>query len=79
MRHQHQMLSLTCRIWKKYTVNFPAEQLLTHRLWNTYGFKGDSLGSGGDALGLWDGNPIKLDFDDHCTTITVINSLSNKK
>ena len=30
-------------------------------------------------LGLWDGNPIKLDCDDHCTTISVINSLSNKK
>ena len=33
----------------------------------------------GDALGLWDGNPIKLDCYDHCTTINVINSLSNKK
>jgi len=31
------------------------------------------------VLGLWDGNPIKLDCDDHCTTINVINSLSNKK
>ena len=31
----------------------------------------------GDALGLWDGNPIKLDCDDHSTTINVINSLSN--
>ena len=30
-------------------------------------------------LGLWDGNPIKLDCDDHCTTINVINSLSNNK
>ena len=33
----------------------------------------------GDALGVWDGNPIKLDCDDHCTPINVINSLSNKK
>ena len=41
--------------------------------------KGDSLGGWGDALGLWDGNPIKLDCDDHCTTINVINLLSNKK
>ena len=32
-----------------------------------------------DALGLWDGNPIKLDCDDHCATINVKNSLSNKK
>ena len=33
----------------------------------------------GDVFGLWDGNPIKLDCDDHCTTINAINSLSNKK
>ena len=31
----------------------------------------------GDALGVWDGNLIKFDCDDHCTTIDVINSLSN--
>ena len=30
-------------------------------------------------LGLWDGNPVKLDCDDHCTTINVINSLSVKE
>ena len=41
--------------------------------------KGDSLGGEGDALGVWDGNPIKLEWDDHCTTINVINSLRNKK
>ena len=41
--------------------------------------KGDSLGRGGDALGFWDGNPIKLDCDDCCTTVNVINSLSNKR
>ena len=40
--------------------------------------KGDRSG-GGDVLGLWDGNPIKLDWDAHCTTINVINSLNNKK
>ena len=38
--------------------------------------KGDSLGGGGMC---WDGNPIKLYCDDYCTTINVINSLSNKK
>ena len=26
----------------------------------------------GDALGFWDGNAIKLGFDDCCTTINVI-------
>ena len=46
--------------------------------------KGDSSGDGGDALGLWDGNPIKLDCEDYCTTINAINAyfyysfLSNK-
>jgi len=42
--------------------------------------KGDrQFGGWRDVLGLWDGNPIKLDYDDHCTTINVINSLSNKE
>ena len=36
---------------------------------------GDSLGVWGDVLGLWDGNPVKLDCDDQCTTTDVINSL----
>ena len=40
--------------------------------------KRDSSGRA-DLPGLWDGNLIKLDFDDHCTTINIINSLSNKK
>ena len=30
-------------------------------------------------LGLWDGNLVKMDCDDHYTTTDVINSLSNKK
>ena len=33
----------------------------------------------GDALRVWDGNAIKFGCDDWCTTINVINSLSNKK
>jgi len=41
--------------------------------------EGDSFGGWGDALGLWNGNPVKLGCDDHCTAINVINSLSNKK
>ena len=40
--------------------------------------KGDIQGVGGCA-GVWNGNPIKLDCDDHCTSINVINSLSKKK
>ena len=36
---------------------------------------GDSLGGGGDVLGLWDGSPVKLDCYDHYTITDVINSL----
>ena len=36
MRHQHQMLSLKCVIWKKDKMDFFAEQILTHRLWKTW-------------------------------------------
>ena len=39
--------------------------------------EGDRLGGGGNVPGLQDGNPIKLDCDDHCTTINVTNSLHN--
>ena len=35
------------------------------------------FGGWGDVLGLWDGNPIKLDCDNYCTTTNVINLLSN--
>jgi len=41
------------------------------------GFQRRQFGGWGDALGLWDGNPIKR--DEQCTTTNVINSLSNKK
>ena len=72
MRHQHPMLSLTCGIWKKDTMNFFAEQILTHRLWKTYGFQMRQVGGWGDALRVWDGNAIKFGCDDCCTTIDVI-------
>ena len=29
-------------------------------------------------LGLWDGNPVKLDCDDQYTTTDVLNSLNKK-
>ena len=37
------------------------------------------VGGRGNVLRVWDGNTIKLGCDDHCTTINVINSLSNIK
>ena len=33
----------------------------------------------GGCTGVWDGNDIKLDCDNHCTTINVINPLTNLK
>ena len=38
----------------------------------TYGFQRRQVGTWGDGVGVWDGNAIKLDCDDHCTTINVI-------
>ena len=78
MRHQHQMLLLTCGIWKKDRQNF-VEQMLTHRHLKTYGLCRRQFGGWGDVLGLWDGDPVKSDCYDHYATIDVINSLSNKK
>ena len=59
-------------------MNFFAEntdydsQTLTN-LW----FPKETVQAVGGALGLWDGNPVKLDCGDHCTSINVINSLSS--
>ena len=36
-------------------------------------FPKETVWGWGDALGLWDETPIKLDCDDHCTNINVIN------
>ena len=51
MRHQHQILSLTCGIWKKDTMNIFAEQILTHRLWKTW-FPNETGWVGGCTGGL---------------------------
>ena len=50
MRHQHQ-LSLTCGLWKKDTMNFFAEQILTHRLRKPYGFQRREIGGVGGCTG----------------------------
>ena len=71
MRHQHQMLSLTCGIWKKDRLNFFAEQMLTHRHWKIYGLQRRQFGEWGNVLGLWDGNAVKFGCDVCCTPINV--------
>ena len=71
VRHQCHILSLTCGILKKDTMNFFAEQILTQ----TEKLNGFQMRQGWgwqrDGLGIWDGNAIKLGCDDHCTTINV--------
>ena len=63
-----------CAIWKKDSMNFFAEQILTHRLWKTYGFQRRQVGGGGMGR-----KSYKIGCDDHCTIINVINSLNNQK
>ena len=36
------------------------------------------MGVGGDGLGVWKGNAIKLGCDDNCTTINVIKFIELK-
>ena len=33
---------------------------------------------GGDTLGTWNVNAIKLGYDDHCTTVSVIKFIEKK-
>ena len=42
-------------------------------------FPKETVAGWGEKLGVWDGNVVKLGFDDHCTTIKVVNSLNNVK
>ena len=56
---------------KQDTMNFFAEQLLTHRLWKTYGFQMRQVRGWRDVLEVWVGNAIKFGCYDHCTTIKV--------
>ena len=48
--------------------------ITTSRNSYSYGVWRRQFGGRGDVLGLWDGNPVTLDCDDHYTTTDVINS-----
>ena len=37
------------------------------------------MGGGGDGVGVWDGNVVKLGCDDSCKTIKVIKFIEIKK
>ena len=45
----------------------------------TYGFQRKQVEGWGDGLGVWDGNAIKLDCDDPCTTANVIKFTELRK
>ena len=72
MKHQHQMLSLTCGIKKK-----EHNELICRTDTDSQPLKilwfpnGTGCGVGG-ALRIWDGNAIKFGFDDCCTPLNVI-------
>ena len=60
-------------------MNFFGEQILTHRPRKTYSFQMRRAWGWGDVLRVWDRNAVKFGCEDCCTTINVINALSNKK
>ena len=60
-------------------MNFFEEQILTHRLKKLWFPKETEFGGWEDALGVWDGNGIKLDCDDHSTTVNVIKFIEQKE
>ena len=57
---------------KKTQWNSFAEQIVTHRLWKTYGVQMRQVGGWGDALRVSDGNAVKFGCDDCCTPRNVI-------
>ena len=59
-------------------MNLFAEQKETHRLWKTYGYQRGQVG-GRDGLGVWDGNVLKLGYDDDCTTTNIIKFIELKR
>ena len=72
------MLSLTWNL-KKGQDELCRTDTDSQTLQNLWFPKETCWGKWGDALGMWDGNPIKLDCDDHCLSINVINSLRKKE
>ena len=71
MRHQHQMLSLTCGIKKGHNellCRTDTNLQTLKYLW----FPNETCWGTGDGLGVWDVNAIKFGCDDCCTTIKVI-------
>ena len=62
----------------KYVPNEPIYKTeMDSQTLKNFWFPVEKYGGWGDVLELWDGKPIELECDDHCTTINVINSLSN--
>ena len=53
-------------------MNLFAEQILTHRVWKTYGFQMRQVGGWGRGTEGLGWKCYKIWCDDHCTTINVI-------
>ena len=60
-------------------MNFFAEQILTHRLWKTYGWQMRQVAGWRDALRVWEGHAVKFGCNDCCTPINVIKFINKKK
>ena len=71
MRHQHQMLSLTCGIWKKGHNEFLCRTDTDSQTLKNLCFPNETgCGVGGMHWGF--GNAIKFGCDGCCTTINII-------
>jgi len=55
VRHHRRVLSLTCGLSKKDTLNFFVEQILTHRLSKTCHFQRRQVAGVGGRAGGWKG------------------------
>ena len=65
MRNKYH-ISLICGIWKRDT------NKQTHRLWESSGYQKEQEGGSRGGLGGWDGNVLKLGYDNACITINII-------
>ena len=64
---------------KKETMNFFAEQILTHRHWKTYGFQMRQIGWWRNTLRVWDRHAFKFGCDVCCIPINAIKFINLKK
>ena len=79
MRHQHQMLSLTCGTLKRGHNELLCRTDTDSQTLKTYGFQMRQIGGWGNTLRVWDGNAVKFGCSDCCTPINVIKFIKINK